>query len=65
MLRARNDPGARGGRQPERVAAETYRASIDRTYRLDQIADAYRYVANGQKAGIVVILVAEGQGESV
>lgn len=31
---------------------------------LDQIADAYRYVVTGQKAGIVVIDVAEGQGGS-
>ena len=31
---------------------------IDRTYRLADIADAYRYVQTGQKAGIVVIDVA-------
>ena len=42
----------------DRMAAGRYRAIIDRTYRLDQIADAYRYVETGQKAGIVVILVA-------
>jgi NADPH:quinone reductase-like Zn-dependent oxidoreductase len=42
----------------ERMVAGRYRAVIDRSYRLDQIADAYRYVETGQKAGIVVILVA-------
>jgi NADPH:quinone reductase-like Zn-dependent oxidoreductase len=31
---------------------------IDRTYPLEAIADAYRYVETGQKAGIVVIKVA-------
>ena len=48
----------------DRMAAGKYRAVIDRIYRLDEIADAYRYVASGQKAGIVVIMVAEGQGKS-
>jgi NADPH:quinone reductase-like Zn-dependent oxidoreductase len=43
----------------ERMAAGRYRAVIDRTYRLDQIADAYRYVKTGQKGGIVVIQVAD------
>jgi D-arabinose 1-dehydrogenase-like Zn-dependent alcohol dehydrogenase len=28
---------------------------VDRTYPLDEIADAYRYVMTAQKAGIVVI----------
>ena len=32
-----------------------FRGVVDRTYRLEEIADAYRYVATGQKAGIVVI----------
>jgi NADPH:quinone reductase-like Zn-dependent oxidoreductase len=40
------------------MAAGRCRAVIDRSYRLGQIADAYRYVETGQKAGIVVILVA-------
>jgi D-arabinose 1-dehydrogenase-like Zn-dependent alcohol dehydrogenase len=40
------------------MADGRYRAVIDRSYRLEQIADAYRYVETGQKAGIVVILVA-------
>jgi NADPH:quinone reductase-like Zn-dependent oxidoreductase len=34
-----------------------FRAVIDRTYPLDAIADAYRYVETGQKVGIVVIVV--------
>ena len=41
----------------DRMATGRYRAVIDRTYRLEQIADAYRYVETGQKAGIVVISV--------
>jgi NADPH:quinone reductase-like Zn-dependent oxidoreductase len=45
----------------ELLAAGRYRAIVDRTYRLDQIADAYRHVATGQKAGIVVIDVAGGE----
>ena len=51
----------RGGAQrfveflAERMAAGQFRAAVDRTYPLDQIADAYRYVLTGQKAGIVVI----------
>ena len=39
------------------MLAGTYRAVVDRSYSLDHIADAYRYVASGQKAGIVVIAV--------
>lgn len=39
------------------MIAGRYRAIIDRTYRLDEIADAYRYVETGKKAGIVVILI--------
>jgi NADPH:quinone reductase-like Zn-dependent oxidoreductase len=31
-----------------------FRAVVDRTYPLEAIADAYRYVAKGEKAGIVV-----------
>lgn len=51
----------RGGAQAfveflaERMAAGQFRAVVDRSYPLDQIADAYRYVLTGQKAGIVVI----------
>jgi len=32
-----------------------FHAVIDRTYSLDAIADAYRYVASGRKTGIVVV----------
>jgi NADPH:quinone reductase-like Zn-dependent oxidoreductase len=41
-----------------RMEAGQFRAVIDRTYALDEIAEAYRYVGTGQKAGIVVIAVA-------
>lgn len=40
-----------------RIEAGQFRAVIDRRYPLDAIADAYRYVATGQKVGIVVINV--------
>jgi NADPH:quinone reductase-like Zn-dependent oxidoreductase len=43
----------------ERMAAGDYRAIVDRKYPLDEIADAYRYVLTGQKAGIVVIDITE------
>jgi NADPH:quinone reductase-like Zn-dependent oxidoreductase len=39
----------------ERMAAGEYRAAVDRSYPLAEIADAYLYVQTGQKAGIVVI----------
>jgi NADPH:quinone reductase-like Zn-dependent oxidoreductase len=42
-----------------RIEAGQFRAVIDRSYSLDAIADAYRYVGTGQKVGIVVINVAE------
>jgi NADPH:quinone reductase-like Zn-dependent oxidoreductase len=38
-----------------RMAAGDYRAVVDRRYPLAEIAEAYRYVLTGQKAGIVVI----------
>jgi NADPH:quinone reductase-like Zn-dependent oxidoreductase len=41
-----------------RIEAGQFRAVIDRSYSLDAIADAYRYVGTGQKVGIVVINVA-------
>jgi NADPH:quinone reductase-like Zn-dependent oxidoreductase len=41
----------------ERIEAGEFRPLIDRTYRLDQIVDAYRYVETGQKVGNVVITV--------
>jgi NADPH:quinone reductase-like Zn-dependent oxidoreductase len=43
-----------------RMESGQFRAVIDRRYPLDAIAEAYRYVATGQKAGIVVIEVAAG-----
>jgi NADPH:quinone reductase-like Zn-dependent oxidoreductase len=42
-----------------RMEAGELRAVIDRRYPLEAIADAYRYVETGQKAGIVVIKVKE------
>lgn len=42
----------------ERMEAGEFRAVIDRTYPLEQIADAYLYVQTGQKAGVVAIDVA-------
>jgi len=41
-----------------RMEAGQFRAVVDRTYPLEEIAEAYRYVETGQKAGIVVIRVA-------
>jgi NADPH:quinone reductase-like Zn-dependent oxidoreductase len=41
-----------------RMEAGQFRAVIDRSYPLEAIAEAYRYVETGQKAGIVVIKVA-------
>jgi len=40
-----------------RMEAGDLRAVIDRTYPLEEIADAYRYVETEQKTGIVVICV--------
>ena len=42
----------------ERIQAGEFRPVIDRTYPLDDIAEAYRYVDTGQKVGNVVIMVA-------
>lgn len=41
----------------EQIESGTFRPVIDRTYTLDQIVDAYRYVESGQKIGNVVIKV--------
>jgi len=38
------------------LAEGRFRPVIDRTYRLDDIVDAYRYVRSGQKAGVVVVV---------
>jgi NADPH:quinone reductase-like Zn-dependent oxidoreductase len=39
----------------ELIESGEFRPVIDRTYPLDQIVDAYRYVETGQKTGNVVI----------
>lgn len=39
------------------LAEGRFRPVIDRTYRLDDIVDAYRYVQTGQKTGIVAVLL--------
>lgn len=41
----------------EAIAVGEFRPVIDRTYRLEEIAEAYRYVETGQKVGNVVIEV--------
>jgi NADPH:quinone reductase-like Zn-dependent oxidoreductase len=41
------------------VEAGKYRPVIDRTYPLDEIVEATRYVESGQKTGSVVLLVSE------
>lgn len=39
----------------DRIEANDLRAVVDRTYSLEDIADAYRYVETQRKTGIVVI----------
>jgi NADPH:quinone reductase-like Zn-dependent oxidoreductase len=41
------------------VEAGKYRPVIDRTYALDEIVEASRYVETGQKTGNVVLRIAE------
>jgi len=41
----------------ELVEAGAYRAVIDRTYPLEEVVDATRYVETGQKTGNVVLTV--------
>jgi NADPH:quinone reductase-like Zn-dependent oxidoreductase len=45
------------------IEAEAYRAVIDRTYPLDEVVEATRYVETGQKTGNVVLTVG-GNGEA-
>ncbi|MEX0705769.1 MAG: zinc-binding dehydrogenase, partial [Nitriliruptoraceae bacterium] len=40
------------------LASGDLRPVVDRTYPLDDIVDAYRYVESGQKLGTVVVTVA-------
>jgi NADPH:quinone reductase-like Zn-dependent oxidoreductase len=44
------------------IESGTFKPVIDRRLRLDEIADAYRYVETGQKIGNVVIKVDEDDG---
>ena len=48
----------------DRIEANELRAVVDRTYPLEEIADAYRYVETQRKTGIVVIDVAPGPSKS-
>jgi NADPH:quinone reductase-like Zn-dependent oxidoreductase len=41
------------------IEAGKYRPVIDRTYTLDEVVDATRYVETGQKTGNVVLCVSE------
>jgi NADPH:quinone reductase-like Zn-dependent oxidoreductase len=41
----------------ERIADGRFRPVVDRTYPLEEVVDAYRYVETGQKVGNVVITV--------
>ena len=45
-----------------RLQADEFRAIVDRTYPLEAIAEAYRYVQTGQKTGIVVLDVYSSDG---
>ena len=45
----------------ELVEAGKYRPVIDRTYALDAVVEATRYVESGQKTGNVVIRVRESR----
>jgi NADPH:quinone reductase-like Zn-dependent oxidoreductase len=47
----------------ELVEAGKYRPVIDRTYSLDEIVEAVRYVESGQKTGNVVVRVRESASE--
>ncbi len=52
-------PPFRGIRYPDGdlMAEGRFQGVFDRSYALDDIVEAFRYVENGQKTGIVVINV--------
>jgi NADPH:quinone reductase-like Zn-dependent oxidoreductase len=43
----------------ELVEAGSYRPVIDRTYALDEVVEATRYVESGRKTGNVVVRIAD------
>lgn len=45
----------------ERLVSGAFRPVLDRSYRLDDIVDAYHYVETEQKLGNVVVLVTDEQ----
>jgi NADPH:quinone reductase-like Zn-dependent oxidoreductase len=51
-------------RVKELVDAGKYRPVIDRTYELDEVVEAVRYVESGQKSGNVVLRVSSGASSS-
>jgi NADPH:quinone reductase-like Zn-dependent oxidoreductase len=53
---ARDDPRA-AGQLRELIASGVFRPLVDRTYPLEGIVEAYRYVETGQKLGNVVVSV--------
>ena len=46
----------------ELIESGKYRPVVDRTYPLEEVVEATRYVESGQKTGNVVLRVAEGDG---
>jgi NADPH:quinone reductase-like Zn-dependent oxidoreductase len=49
----------------ELVETGKYRPVIDRTYELDEVVEANRYVESGQKTGNVVLRVSDQAGSGV